>query len=217
MNRIYGATREDFGKHRRRAARQCARIPARADEEAADASAAYLAARPIADPIHLFDCVMPCAGAEAFLVCAEERARDLGLPFVHILSTIERHNAFMEDPIQYRGGWVVDLDDLYGLADVKPADVDLLQTYDDYPVISLMQIEDLGFCAKGKAAAFIRERDLTFRGDFPHNTSGGQLSVGQAGAAGGYLGLVEAIRQLSGRAGGNQVEGALVASSRASA
>ena len=41
-----------------------------------------MAARPISDPIHLFDCVMPCAGAEAFLVMSEERARDLGLPHV---------------------------------------------------------------------------------------------------------------------------------------
>ncbi len=35
----------------------------------------YLEARAISDPIHLFDCVMPCAGAEAFLVCREEDAR----------------------------------------------------------------------------------------------------------------------------------------------
>ncbi|HMN72852.1 MAG TPA: thiolase family protein [Rhodoblastus sp.] len=209
MNR-FGATREDFG-------RICI---AQRDNALAFPHALmkkkltldeYMNARPISDPIHLFDCVMPCAGAEAFLVCTEEHARDLNLPFVRILSTIERHNAFMDDPIQYRGGWVVDLDDLYGLADVKPADVDLLQTYDDYPVISLMQIEDLGFCAKGEAAAFIRGRDLTYAGDFPHNTSGGQLSVGQAGAAGGYLGLVEAMRQLCGLSGANQVTDAEVA------
>jgi len=209
MNR-FGATREDFG-------RICV---AQRDNALAYPHALmkkkltlqeYMNARAISDPIHLFDCVMPCAGAEAFIVCTEERARDLRLPFVRILSTIERHNSFIDDPIQFRGGWVVDLDDLYGLADVKPADVDLLQTYDDYPVISLMQIEDLGFCQKGEAAAFIRERDLTFRGDFPHNTSGGQLSVGQAGAAGGYLGLVEAMRQLCGIAGANQVKDAEVA------
>ena len=78
-------------------------------------------------------------------------------------------------------------------------------------MISLMQIEDLGFCKKGEAAAFVREKDLTFAGDFPHNTSGGQLSVGQAGAAGGYLGLVEAMRQLCGKAGANQVKDADVA------
>ena len=45
-------------------------------------------------------------------------------------------------------------------------------------------------------------------GGLPHNTSGGQLSVGQAGAAGGFLGLVEAIRQVTGRALGQQVAGA---------
>ena len=46
------------------------------------------------------------------------------------------------------------------------------------------------------------------RGEFPHNTSGGQLSVGQAGAAGGYLGLVEGLRQVTGQALGMQVPGA---------
>ena len=75
----------------------------------------------------------------------------------------------------------------------------------------MMQIEDLGFCKKGEAAAFVRAHDLTFGGDFPHNTSGGQLSVGQAGAAGGYLGLVEAMRQLCGMAGANQVGNAEIA------
>jgi acetyl-CoA acetyltransferase len=86
--------------------------------------------------------------------------------------------------------------------------MDLLQTYDDYPVISMMQIEDLGFCDKGAGAEFVRDRDLTVTGDFPHNTSGGQLSVGQAGAAGGYLGLVEALRQVTGQAGPTQVAAA---------
>ena len=83
-----------------------------------------------------------------------------------------------------------------------------MQTYDDYPVISMMQFEDLGFCGKGEARGFVRERDLTVGGDLPHNTSGGQLSAGQAGAAGGYLGLVEALRQVTGQAGPTQVEGA---------
>jgi acetyl-CoA acetyltransferase len=107
--------------------------------------------------------------------------------------------------MQLRGGWAMDVDDLWDMAGHGPQDVDLVQTYDDYPVISLMQIEDLGFCAKGAGADFLRGRDMTVNGDFPHNTSGGQLSVGQAGAAGGYLGLVEAIRQVTGTAGPTQV------------
>ena len=49
----------------------------------------------------------------------------------------------------------------------------------------MMQFEDLGFCRKGEGPDFVRSHDLTIAGYFPHNTSGGQLSVGQAGAGGG--------------------------------
>ena len=161
----------------------------------------YLAGRKIADPITLFDCVMPCAGAEAYLVMHEDTASELRIPFARILSTIERHNAYPADPVQLRGGWAMDKDEFWGMAGITPDQVDLLQTYDDYPVIIAMQFEDLGFCEKGGAAAFIRNNTFTTDGSFPHNTSGGQLSVGQAGAAGGFLGMVEAIRQLTGAAG----------------
>jgi acetyl-CoA acetyltransferase len=91
-----------------------------------------------------------------------------------------------------------------------PADVDLFQAYDDYPVISLMQIEDLGFCAKGEGPAFVREHGFTTDASFPFNTGGGQLSTGQAGCAGGYLGVTETLRQLVGEAGERQVPGARV-------
>jgi acetyl-CoA acetyltransferase len=63
----------------------------------------------------------------------------------------------------------------------------------------------LGYCKKGEGGKFVNSHDLTFRGDFPVNTGGGQLSVGQAGLAGGYLHIVEALRQLRGEAGPRQV------------
>jgi acetyl-CoA acetyltransferase len=107
-----------------------------------------------------------------------------------------------------RAGWALDRDELYRQAGAGPEDMDFLQTYDDYPVISLMQLEDLGFCAKGEGPAFVRKHGFTWDGSFPLNTSGGQLSVGQAGAAGGFLGMVEAIRQLTGEAKGRQVKNA---------
>jgi acetyl-CoA acetyltransferase len=69
----------------------------------------------------------------------------------------------------------------------------------------VIQLEDLGFCRKGEGPDFIRSHTLTNDGTFPHNTSGGQLSVGQAGAAGGFLGLVEAMRQLTSQPLGSQV------------
>jgi acetyl-CoA acetyltransferase len=168
----------------------------------------YLSARPIADPIHLFDCVMPCAGAEAVLVMSSARARDLGFAHVVLRGAIERHNAFAHDPIFERGGWRVDRAELYAQAGATPAQVDFVQTYDDYPVVSMIQFEDLGFCDKGEGPAFVRSHNLQFDGTFAHNTSGGQLSSGQAGAAGGFLGLTEAVRQLTGAAEQRAVPGA---------
>jgi acetyl-CoA acetyltransferase len=170
----------------------------------------YLTARLIADPLRLFDCVMPCAGADAFLVLRRAKAEELGLPYVRILATIERHNAFPDDPIQYRGGWALDRNELYAQAGVEPKDIDVLAAYDDYPVITLMQIEDLGFCGKGEGPDFVRRNSFTIDGSFPMNTSGGQLSVGQAGAAGGFLGLVEIIRQLTGHPLGDAVADARI-------
>ena len=207
--RSYGATREDFGRICI-AQRSNALATPHALMKRPLTMEQYLAARPIADPIALFDCVMPCAGAEAFLVMRDETAASLGLKSARILATIERHNAFPEDPIQLRGGWAMDAPELYAMAGIAPNEVDFVQTYDDYPVIVMMQFEDLGFCGKGEGPEFVRSHDLTVTGDFPQNVSGGQLSVGQAGAAGGYLGLVEAIRQLTGAATGGIVPDAKI-------
>jgi acetyl-CoA acetyltransferase len=196
--RTYGATREDFGKlcvaQRDNALgypHALLKTKLTMDE--------YLNARPISEPLRLFDCVMPCAGAEAFLVMSRRRAEALRLPYARVRSTCERHNAFQEDAIQMRGGWVLDREQLFGTAGVEPADIGFVQTYDDYPVMSIIQLEDLGFCGKGEGPEFIRRHTFSTDGTFPINTSGGQLSVGQAGCAAGFLGLVESIRQLTGR------------------
>ncbi len=205
--RATGATREDFGKlavSQRANARRNPLALLRGDLTMAD----YLAARPIAEPHHLFDCVMPCAGADGFLVMSEDRARALQLPFLRVLGAIERHNAFPDDPVQSRGGWAMDREALWAQAGIGSEDVQLVETYDDYPVISMLQFEGLGLCAPGEAPGFVRRHDFTIEGSLPHNTGGGQLSMGQAGASGGYLGLVEAMRQLLGEAENRQVANA---------
>src|ERR1044071_3381330 len=127
----YGAKREDFGKlcvaQRANALKfdfSLFRKPLTLDE--------YMAARPIAEPLHLFDCVMPCAGADAFLVLSEAKAKQLGLRYARLLGTIERHNAFAADPVQMRAGWALDRDDLYAQAGCSPRDIDFVQAYDDY-------------------------------------------------------------------------------------
>ena len=203
----YGATREDFGRiciaQRDNASHNplaLLRKPLSMDD--------YLSARTIADPLHLFDCVMPCAGAEGFLVMSVERARDIGADYVQVLSAAERYNSFPDDPVQIRGGWALFRDELFEQAGRSARDMNFLQTYDDYPVIVMMQLEDLGFCAKGAGPEFVRNTDLSCGGDLPMNTCGGQLSAGQAGFAGGYLGMVEAIRQLTDQTLGKPVRNA---------
>lgn len=205
----YGATREDFGKLCI-AQRENARRNENALLRKPLTMAEYLGARPIADPLRLFDCVMPCAGAEAFLVMTVQRARELHLPHATLLGAIERHNAYADDPIFVRGGWAVDAAELYAQAGLQATDIDFVQLYDDYPVIVTIQFEDLGFCAKGEGPAFVRSNSMTHDGSFPTNTSGGQLSAGQAGAAGGFLGINEAVRQLTGAAGSRAVSNARV-------
>ena len=203
--RRFGASRDDFG-------RICVaqRRNARANPQALLRNSltmqAYLAARAVAPPLGLYDCVMPCCGAEGFLVMGADRAQASGLAFARIAGAIERHNAHADDPVHVAGGWTRDREALYQAAGAEPGDMAFLQAYDDYPVMVMIQLEDLGFCDKGKAPDLVRGTDLTTAGGgLPLNTGGGQLSVGQAGAAGGFLGVVEGLRQITGQALGEQV------------
>ena len=192
----------------RRAAQQRAAKSARAFQEAADARG--LSRRPpdrrSAAAVRLRYAVR---GGGRLSGDAAGDGEKLGLRYARLLGAIERHNAFPDDPVQFRGGWALDCEELYAQAGIGPPDIDFLEAYDDYPVINVFQIEDLGFCRKGEGPAFIRGHTFEAEGSFPFNTSGGQLSAGQAGAAGGHLGVVEAIRQLTG-----QTHGAVVADAR---
>jgi acetyl-CoA acetyltransferase len=70
----------------------------------------------------------------------------------------------------------------------------------------VLQLEHLGFCETGRGCQFVNERDMTYKGDLPLNTGGGQISAGQAGLAGGAHNLSEALRQLFGEAGQRQIK-----------
>ncbi|MCC7047054.1 MAG: thiolase family protein [Alphaproteobacteria bacterium] len=166
----------------------------------------YLDAPIVADPLGLFDCVMPCSGAEAILVGPLDRApKGKG---VRVLAGREQHNHPVGEVSPIRGGWELFRDALYDEAGFGPSDVQFVQAYDDYPIMVAIQLEDLGFCRKGEVGPFLARRHMTFDGDFPINTGGGQLSCGQTGGGGGMIGLTEAVRQLRGEGGARQVPGA---------
>ena len=92
-----------------------------------------------------------------------------------------------------------------------PPEMELLSHYDCYTITVIISLEDAGFCAKGEGGPFVEHNDLTFRGNLPCNTHGGQLSWGQPGLAGGMSHVTEAVRQLRGNCGDRQVRNARLA------
>ncbi len=166
----------------------------------------YLNSRMISDPIRLFDCVMPCSGAECIILASEEKAKQYTDKMVYLVTDSEKvhYQVANMSPDKTTFGTKAVGEKLF--SEVKREDIDLFEIYDDYPIAVMIQIEDLGYCKKGDGGKFVDAHDLTYKGDFPVNTGGGQLSVGQAGLAGGYLHLVEALRQLRGEAGPWQVK-----------
>jgi acetyl-CoA acetyltransferase len=201
----YGATAQDFGKFCI-ALRSNAALNPNALLRREMSLEDYLNAKKIADPLRLYDCVMPCIGADAVVVVSERIAKRIRGPRVRILAAQEIHNAHKNDLYSHPGGWDMFRDALYERAGVGPSDLDFAQIYDDYPVMAFHQIEGLGIADPGKTAQLIEEKGITTRGQFPVNTGGGQLSAGQAGASGGMIGLYEAVTQLRGDAAERQVK-----------
>ncbi len=203
----YGTTAEDFGRLCLTQRLNSHHNPNALMKDKPLSMQQYLNARTVADPLRLFDCVMPCAGAEAFLVMSTERAHSLELPYSTIASAKELHNPVSDEAVPMSGGWSRFGSQLYQEASYGPSDMNFLQSYDDYPVIVFHQFEDLGFCEKGKASEFVRNTDLSVDSDtLAHNSSGGQLSCGQAGFAGGFLTVTEALRQQQGCTLGKQIK-----------
>ena len=182
----------------RRAARQRARLPARPVQEDAHARGVSRCAadRRPHPPVRLrhalcrrrgFSGHDPAAGARRSAcptrVCARPASATTRFPTIRSRS---------------RGGWVLDRDHLYGAAGVEPSDIDFVQTYDDYPVMSLIQLEDLGLLREGRGSR-VRSPPHLHRptAHFPSTPAADSSRWAKPAARRGFLGLVESIRQLT--------------------
>jgi acetyl-CoA acetyltransferase len=161
----------------------------------------------IADPLHILEIVMPVAGGAAVVVANADMARSSRHRPVWVKGFGERlafkTPTYAEDLL-----WAplaAAARTAFAMSGLTPGDMDMASIYDCYTITVLMLLEASGFCDKGKGIQFINSHDLTYRGDFPLNTHGGQLSFGQAGLAGGMSHVCDAARQLMGRAGAAQV------------
>ena len=165
----------------------------------------YLAAPVVADPLGRYDCVPVVSGADGIVVTSRERSPR----GVHVRALRAMHNPDGQEGDGLRTGLADVSADLWQAAGAGPDDLDLAWIYDDYPAMVYVQLADLGFVPDGDVARFVRSRIAG--GAWPLNTSGGQLSAGQAGAAGGVHGLVEAVTQLRAEGGARQVPNARLA------
>lgn len=166
-----------------------------------------LASPMIADPIRMLDVVMRVQGGAAVLIGGVDltrRARNrpvwiTGLGEHIAFKTPTYADNLLQTPIKRAA------DRAFEMAGVSRADIDIASIYDCYTITVLMTLEDAGFAPKGEGMRWVLEHDLTHAGDFPLNTAGGQLSFGQAGMAGGMHHVVDAARQIMGRAENAQV------------
>jgi acetyl-CoA acetyltransferase len=165
--------------------------------------------RMIADPLHLLEIVMPCVGGGAFVVAGRDHARRARRRNAFVTGFGEHltHKTHTYMPDMTRSPVGPAAAQAFAMAGIAPADVDVVELYDCYTITVLLSIEDSGFCAKGDGMAFVRDHDLSFAGDFPCNTHGGQLGFGQPGVAGGLSQVLEGVRQVRGEAGAHQVSG----------
>jgi acetyl-CoA acetyltransferase len=151
---------------------------------------------------------MPCAGGIAFIVTTAERAKTLRKPPVYVLGcgVAQGYDNSWLTPDICQTATAFSAPAAYRMAGYGPEDMQFAEFYDCYTILHAATIEDAGLCAKGEAGPFFESTDTTYKGTFPINTDGGQLSAGQliAGSSGTQH-VNEAVRQIRGEAGERQV------------
>jgi len=172
----------------------------------------YLAAPMLAEPLRLFDSCLISDGGAAYVTTSLERARDLKHPPAVVAGVGEGYSGSGTHWAQQRAftttPQVFSAPGAFAMAGMSPGDVDVLTVYDPFTIVGLMQIEDMGFCAKGEAGAFVQGDTLHHdAGKLPFNTHGGLLSHAYVL---GIAHVVECVKQLRGTAAA-QVPGCEVA------
>jgi len=171
-----------------------------------------LAARMVSDPLGVRDCCLVTDGGGAYVLVRADRARDLQHKPVYVLGNAtavwNRQISSMHDltvtSARESGAHA------FAMAGLSAKDMHIAQLYDAFTINTLLFLEDLGFCAKGEAGAFVENGGIAPGGRLPVNTNGGGLSCVHPGMY-GIFALIEAVRQLRGDAGDRQVAGARTA------
>jgi acetyl-CoA acetyltransferase len=166
----------------------------------------------IADPFTKLHCCIRSDGGAAAILVAEDRVKDLASDPVWVLGTGEfgSHVSMSQWPDFTKGPAAEAGRMAFERAGVTPEEIDVCELYDAFTSMLLVTLEDLGFCKRGEAGAFVESGRLRNDGDLPTNTDGGGLSACHPGQRGLFL-IVEAVRQLRGQCGDRQIADAKLA------
>jgi len=172
-----------------------------------------LASKPIADPLKMLDCCLLSDAGGAFIVTSADRAKSTRAPvWLAGIGEFHTHEHLLCAPSLTEFGTLPSGEAAFQMAGLTPADVDVAELYDCFSIVPILEIEELGLCARGEGGHYFEEgRGRIGAGAVPINTHGGMLSHAHAGAAGGLLAIIEAVRQLRGGLGERQVPDASVA------
>lgn len=156
----------------------------------------------IADPLHRLDCCVISDGGGALVVVRPEIAKSLKRPLVKLRGAGETIKGQMGGRVDLTySGAAVSGPIAFAEAGVTPTDIKYASVYDSFTITVLIQLEDLGFCAKGKGGAFVADGNLISGvGKLPFNTDGGGLCNNHPSNRGGMTKVIEAVRQLRGEA-----------------
>ncbi len=166
-------------------------------------AATYDASRWIAEPFHLYDCCMENDGAAAIVLVAAERAKDFAHKPAYLLGAASGsdhragagpHNA----PRYGSANFDTVAPDLYAMAGIAPADVGVVQAYENFTGGVAMALAEHGFFRPEEANDFLTLDNLVApAGRLPLNTSGGNLAECYIH---GFELVLEAVRQVRGTA-----------------
>ena len=169
-----------------------------------------LEAKMVAFPATSRMCNIVVDGASAIIMTSAKRAKKLTDTPVYLegLGGAVTHFSLMNQPDLTRMAYGKTSREAYANAGVGPEDVDIVEFYDSYPIFLLLQLEEMGFCERGKAGKFVMDGNTSPGGKLPMTTNGGMLAEGHLGGGGGTSLFAETVRQLRGKCGGRQVQGA---------
>lgn len=209
----FGATPEQFGAVAVAARQHAMRTPNALRREPLTIEQ-YTAQPWLTEPLRKLDCCLVNDGGAAYVFTSLERARDLPRKPVVVAGVgmgfkpVTQAQYFSQSANLLTTAAVDSGRRAFADAGLTPADVDVAEIYDCFTISMLLQLEDLGFAAKGEGAAFAASGAIGPGGSLPVNTHGGLLSQSYTVGANH---VVEAVRQLRGDRGEAQVDGAEVA------